>query len=367
MASSEKNITSFSILGNAGVIVANAIAVELPFGTDVTTLVATFVISNLASALIGVTPQVSGTTANDFTSPVEYIITAEDLTTQVYTVTVSITAASTSKRILGYKVDDFASIVNEATKSVLLPVTEGYDVSSITPEITISEFASIIPASESNVDLSNSVIYTVTAQDGSTQIYIVNSEITVNHERYLEIFNLLLIRLPFVANTSGNKTIAGVYTLEIMHEMEGCFKVSILEDGAIDESRIGQEIYYSVIQKSIIADILALYMLRRLAVMNVGGNNQTAVGSEVAPQSKYLKSTKAGSVSVEYAMIEIDNSAFIALDTPRLIEMLKSDINRKSYKVGCVFEITEDCQVILCSSKPNVPLFITSGSALPNF
>ena len=63
-------------------------ALTVPFGTDVTQLVATFTTTG-ASVKVGSTVQVSGTTANDFTSPVTYTVTAADASTQAYVVTVT--------------------------------------------------------------------------------------------------------------------------------------------------------------------------------------------------------------------------------------------------------------------------------------
>lgn len=42
------------------------------------------------SVSVASAPQTSGTTANDFTKPVSYVVTAEDATTATYTVTVSV-------------------------------------------------------------------------------------------------------------------------------------------------------------------------------------------------------------------------------------------------------------------------------------
>jgi|FLOH01.1.fsa_nt_gi dihydroneopterin aldolase len=70
---------------------AHTVAIEVANGTVVTALVATFIGSGLATIAVGATPQVSGTTANDFTSPVVYAITAADGTTaQNWTVTVTV-------------------------------------------------------------------------------------------------------------------------------------------------------------------------------------------------------------------------------------------------------------------------------------
>ena len=69
-------------------ITGTNISSTVPYGTDVTALVATFTHDG-ASAKVGSVSQTSGTTANDFTSAVTYTITAEDSTTKDYTVTIT--------------------------------------------------------------------------------------------------------------------------------------------------------------------------------------------------------------------------------------------------------------------------------------
>jgi len=57
---------------------------------DFSSLVASFTLSSGATAQVGGVDQVSGTTANDFSNPVTYIVTAEDGTTTAdWTVTVN--------------------------------------------------------------------------------------------------------------------------------------------------------------------------------------------------------------------------------------------------------------------------------------
>ena len=69
---------------------AHTIALTVPFGTTLTALVATFELSTSATAEVGSTAQASGTTANDFTNPVTYTVTAEDGSTQDFIVTVTV-------------------------------------------------------------------------------------------------------------------------------------------------------------------------------------------------------------------------------------------------------------------------------------
>src|SRR5262249_20143506 len=81
---------------NTGSLAANVTATitgqnvtaTVPFGTNVTALVATFTTTG-ASVSVGGTAQASGITPNNFTSPVVYRVTAADSSTQDYTVTIT--------------------------------------------------------------------------------------------------------------------------------------------------------------------------------------------------------------------------------------------------------------------------------------
>jgi hypothetical protein len=95
-ASSAKAITAYSLAGVTGTIVDTAtvktIAIDMPNGTDVTKLIATFTTTG-ANVKVGTLAQVSGKTANNFTAPVTYIVTAADNTPVNYIVTVNLAAA----------------------------------------------------------------------------------------------------------------------------------------------------------------------------------------------------------------------------------------------------------------------------------
>jgi hypothetical protein len=66
----------------------SSLRVALPTGTDVTAFVATFTTTG-ANVSVGTTVQVSGVTANNFTGPVTYTVTAGDGSTRTYVVTVT--------------------------------------------------------------------------------------------------------------------------------------------------------------------------------------------------------------------------------------------------------------------------------------
>jgi hypothetical protein len=73
----------------AGQIIGTDIFVKVPVGTPLNALVASFTLTPLATAFVGLVQQNEGFTPNNFTNPVIYTIEAEDGTTVEYTVTVS--------------------------------------------------------------------------------------------------------------------------------------------------------------------------------------------------------------------------------------------------------------------------------------
>ena len=80
-------ITAFSLDGVAGTISDGAITLTLPAGTVLTKLAAVFTFAGAAIAVNGV-QQISGVTVHDFSSPVVYTVTAEDGSSENYTVSV---------------------------------------------------------------------------------------------------------------------------------------------------------------------------------------------------------------------------------------------------------------------------------------
>lgn len=97
--SPDKEILAYSFAEQTGPAVIDNMAltvdVEVAYLTDPTALVATFTLSDLASAWIDdglrvLQEQTSGVTANDFTNPVNYTTRAEDSSEEVWVVTVTV-------------------------------------------------------------------------------------------------------------------------------------------------------------------------------------------------------------------------------------------------------------------------------------
>ncbi|MDN4165376.1 lamin tail domain-containing protein [Cytophagales bacterium LB-30] len=171
------DFVSFSLAEQTGAATINTtdhtVAIEVLNGTDLTTLVATFTLSDGANAAVGATPQVSATTANDFSGDVTYTITADDgVTTQDWTVTVTEAAFINDEAdILTFVLDEQtgAATIDAVNHTISVEVAYPNDLTNLAPTYTLSSGATADIASGATVDFSGgSVDYTVTAQDGTT-------------------------------------------------------------------------------------------------------------------------------------------------------------------------------------------------------
>lgn len=102
ISSDDKSIDEFSFEESTETVIdqdAKTITVTVPYGTDVTALKANFSASAFSSVSVGGAEQKSGETANNFSAPLNYTVTADDGTSTVYAVTVVVTPAETDDTI----------------------------------------------------------------------------------------------------------------------------------------------------------------------------------------------------------------------------------------------------------------------------
>lgn len=179
--SSAKEITAFSFAAQTGAATidatAHTIAVEAANGTSLNGLKATFALSAGASARVNGVNQVSGTTANDFTTPVTYVVTAQDGSTQNWTVTVSVETILSRAATLTSTIGTVSTggTANEtitnipygttlaALKAAIMPAPyatfEVYGSDGVTVATTLATGFKVIVIAE---DRTTSVTYTVT-------------------------------------------------------------------------------------------------------------------------------------------------------------------------------------------------------------
>jgi hypothetical protein len=178
--STEKAITSFAILNPAAAgrieESSHVIRLSVPHGTDRAAMVASFITTG-ALVTVQDVPQESDVTANDFTEPVEYVVTAEDGTAWTYTVTVEC-LASGEKTLTRFTfgIDGVASVIDQVTGVVRVRVPPDTDLTTLIARFETTGAAVSVGGvvQESGVtvnDFTGPVDYTVCAEDGSNVVY----------------------------------------------------------------------------------------------------------------------------------------------------------------------------------------------------
>ena len=193
-ASSDKAILSFSLNGVAGVIneKAKTITVTVPYGTDVTNLVATYTTTGSSVKVYSIL-QTDGTSTNDFTNPVPYTVTADNGSTQDYIVTIILD--SSSKLITEFSLNGVEGTINEAAKTIAVTMPYLQNVTKLVATFTTTgasvKVGSIIQKSGTTAnDFTSQVTYTVTAADWSTQDYIVTVTVAASSSCQITAYSL---------------------------------------------------------------------------------------------------------------------------------------------------------------------------------
>ena len=188
-ASSDNQISAFAIDGQVSLTIIDqvnhTINVTMEYGDDLSSLTPTITIPDQASVL-----PASGVTADFSTGAVTYTVTAGDLSTQDYMVTV-VNAPNTEKEITAFAIVDQLgeTIIDQVNHTITVTMEYGHDLSNLAPAITVSDQATVSPASGVTVDFSGGVvIFTVTAGDNSEQTYSVSVQYALNTENQITAF-----------------------------------------------------------------------------------------------------------------------------------------------------------------------------------
>jgi hypothetical protein len=174
---SAKAITAFTIstpVSAAGTIDEDlkTITVNVPYGTNVTAMTAS---ASYTGASLGPAPGL----ATNYAAPVNYTVIAADGSQATYTVTVNLAPPlNSAKAITAFSILSPVSAAGSISgNNITATVPYGTDVTGMTASATHPD-ASISPDPGSAIDYSAPVVYTVTAEDGTTAVYTVTVTVT---------------------------------------------------------------------------------------------------------------------------------------------------------------------------------------------
>jgi hypothetical protein len=162
---------------------AHTVAVTLPYGSTLTRY-PTFVLANGATAKVGGVAQVSGSTTNNYSSPVTYVITAQDNTaTQEYVVTLTI-ALNADATFTSFAFNGLTPALVEGPggkvaisntwNTITVIFLPGTNRTSLVPTFTLATGATLKVGGTSQTsevtanNYSSNLTYDVTAQYGTT-------------------------------------------------------------------------------------------------------------------------------------------------------------------------------------------------------
>lgn len=190
---STKTMTSFSLNGTAGVISGQNITVTLPYGTNLTKLVATYITTGKLVKVGNVT-QENGVTQNDFTNPVVYTVIAEDGSARNYTVTVT-EAKNNDNDITAFSLNGTAGVIDQSNNTIAVTMPYGTDLATLIATFTttcqsvkVNNVDQVSGVTQNN--FTNPVVYTVTAEDGSSQNYTVTVTVALSSDNQMIEFSL---------------------------------------------------------------------------------------------------------------------------------------------------------------------------------
>jgi len=344
------------------------VTATVPYGTDVTTLVATFTLSDLASAKVGTTVQASGTTPNNFTSAVVYTITAENADTQTYTITVIVTPGSTAKDITYFAFEDLnpdvVGVISETYRTITATVPNGTDRSILRAFYTASPLSTVrvlgagggLQQSGLTVnDFRFQLQYEVTAQDGSFKVYTVSVGESAD------------ITPPIVSNaiqTASN--LPGQFVLVRTNEATGkvyiiintVLQSTIAELEAAVTAGYGRAVYVSAANTDIPISTANLpagsyyaYAIDAAGNKSLRGGNAITVLDRIAPTVSVATQTKSNSVTNVVNVTSSDASSLVYL-------ILEGVLQTSKIQLDAAVSAHQGVRGLVISANVDVPLSV---------
>lgn len=214
-ASSSKEITDFNFDGQGLAVEGTVdsknrvISIIVPYGTNVGSLKASFSCSEGAVVKVGSELQISGQTENDFSREVSYEVYAEDGTVCYYKVRVTVAESKYEKQITAFVLEGYEPVISGAIDEenglITLELPYGTDISDLKPAIKSTKWTTIYPESGKAIDLSEPVIYKVTAPDGSSRNYTVKAIVRGSSANFIKSFSFKGVEALETIITSGNE------------------------------------------------------------------------------------------------------------------------------------------------------------------
>ncbi|WP_132434878.1 DUF5018 domain-containing protein, partial [Natronoflexus pectinivorans] len=176
---------------------------------------------------------------------IEYTVkTIDESEQKVYTVTVE-NLLRDGNQISEFTVPDQIgeTVIDDEENTILVIMPTGEDISEVTPDISISEGASIVPSIGEAVDFSGGpVTFTVTAENGQTRVYEVTLDNTLNDQNLITEFSVTIQIGETVIDDEENTILVIMPTGA---DISGVTPAISISEGASIEPNIGEAVDFS--------------------------------------------------------------------------------------------------------------------------
>ena len=365
--STDKDFLTYSINGVQGTISGNTITLTLPSGTSLGNLTAVYTTSPKSSVT-------TGANTTNFTNPVTYVVTAEDLTTKTYTVTVNISSGSqnTGADLLtfGFTNPSVTGVISGSSVAVTVPF--GTNVKSLVSTFTVStgaivKVSNVVQTSNGSVvDYTAPVTFTVTSQDGKTiKTYVVTVSVTplLSSAKDMLTFgfasptavgtisgNTIGLTVPYGTNvaalvgnftTSANSTVRVGSTIQISGTTANNFTSSVLytvvaQDGTTKDYTVVVTVSTQTGGTgSSTKDITSFGLLSPYIAGTITGTNITITGqagSDITKQQIYF-AVSAGATLTLNGVVLTTNVSVVNFSNPVTVTVTAADGSTKNYVI----------------------------------
>ena len=215
------NIESFSIPGQKSCIIDtinSTISVEMPYGTNKSSLTPIYSLSPGAYAKVSGKLQFSRNSTNSFTNPLVYRVYAENRDIQRDWIISVHVAKNSACDFLSFTIPGVtkSTVINSSNKTILVDVDKSADLKHLQPQFDISPGASAWIfnveqiSSSGRVDFSREVKYRILAEDG-----IASCIWTVTVQKIRNLANFISFSIPGQIGQSNIDTVENTVTSEI--------------------------------------------------------------------------------------------------------------------------------------------------------
>lgn len=200
-------------------------------------------------------------------------------------------------------------------------------------------------------------VHTVT----ETSANLIVSDLEATYAAPNTTINYLMLQVAdaAVGNTlnieaNKNEKLISRFIYQMMVQLNSCFEKT--------DAELGDEQYYSDLQRMLIAEMVAYYIVLLQSMANSGGGTGGVTSSESSSTQDqlYVKSAKTGETTVTWDVFDIKKSAFLSMDAAASMEYFKSNALCLAKALGCQLEVCADGG-ITCSGCANNGIPIIEG------